>query len=68
MSLTILLTFVLITAAQVAAPGPSTVFLVNNAITYCPRRAIVALSGDHHPGVVVSHRRWRALNQQGWFG
>lgn len=46
MSLTTLLTFVLISAAQVAAPGPSTVFLVNNAIAYGPRRAIVALSGD----------------------
>jgi threonine/homoserine/homoserine lactone efflux protein len=46
MSLTTFVTFVLISAAQVAAPGPSTVFLVNNAIIYGPRRAIVALSGD----------------------
>lgn len=46
MSLTTFVTFVLISAAQVATPGPSTVFLVNNAITYGPRRAIVALSGD----------------------
>ncbi|AMJ60010.1 hypothetical protein AXW83_06600 [Bosea sp. PAMC 26642] len=36
----------LISTAQVATPGPSTVFPVNNAITYGPRRAIVALSGD----------------------
>jgi len=46
MSLTTFLTFVLISAAQVATLGPSTVFLVNNAIAYGPRRAIVALSGD----------------------
>lgn len=39
-------TFVLISAAQVATPGPSTVFLLNNAIMYGPRRAILALSGD----------------------
>ncbi len=46
MSFTALMSFVLISAAQVATPGPSTVFLVNNAIAYGPRRAIVALSGD----------------------
>ncbi len=46
MSLATFMTFVLISAAQAATPGPSTVFLVNNAITYGPRRAIVALSGD----------------------
>lgn len=46
MSLATFVTFVLISAAQVATPGPSTVFLVNNAIAYGPRRAIVALSGD----------------------
>ncbi|MDZ4367867.1 MAG: LysE family translocator [Afipia sp.] len=46
MSLTTVVTFVLISAAQVATPGPSTIFLVNNAITYGPRRAILALSGD----------------------
>jgi homoserine/homoserine lactone efflux protein len=39
-------TFVLIAAAQVATPGPSTVFLLDNAIRYGPRRAILALSGD----------------------
>lgn len=39
-------TFVLIAAAQVATPGPSTVFLLNNAVKYGPRRAILALSGD----------------------
>lgn len=46
MSLTTFITFVLISAAQVATPGPSTIFLLNNAIVYGARRAILALSGD----------------------
>ena len=46
MSLTTYLSFVLISAAQVAAPGPSTVFLVNNSILFGRKRAIFALSGD----------------------
>ena len=40
------LTFVLVSAAQVAAPGPSTLFIVNNAIAYGWRRSLGALSGD----------------------
>lgn len=46
MSLTAYLSFILISAAQVATPGPSTVFLVNNSILFGRRRAIFALSGD----------------------
>ncbi|MBO1077331.1 LysE family translocator [Roseomonas marmotae] len=46
MGFTTFATFVLIGAAQVASPGPSTVFLLNNAIMYGPRRAILVLSGD----------------------
>ncbi|KRE09734.1 lysine transporter LysE [Bosea sp. Root381] len=46
MSFTTFVAFVLISAAQVATPGPSTVFLLNNALAYGARRAIVALSGD----------------------
>lgn len=40
------LTFVVISAAQVATPGPSTLFIVNNAIAHGWRRALGALSGD----------------------
>lgn len=40
------LTFVVVSAAQTAAPGPSTLFIVNNAIAYGWRRALGALSGD----------------------
>ena len=40
------LTFVVVSAAQVAAPGPSTLFIVNNAIAYGWRRSLGALSGD----------------------
>lgn len=46
MSLTAFIAFVLVSAAQVATPGPSTIFLLNNAIVYGAGRAIVALSGD----------------------
>jgi homoserine/homoserine lactone efflux protein len=40
------LTFVIVSAAQAATPGPSTLFIVNNAIAYGWRRALVVLSGD----------------------
>ena len=40
------LTFVIVSTAQAATPGPSTLFIVNNAITYGWRRALVVLSGD----------------------
>ena len=40
------LTFVIVSAAQVATPGPSTLFIVNNAIAHGWRRALGALSGD----------------------
>ncbi|QDL94107.1 LysE family translocator (plasmid) [Paroceanicella profunda] len=38
--------FLLICAVQSATPGPSTLLLVNNAIAFGWRRALVALSGD----------------------
>ncbi|MEQ9815512.1 MAG: LysE family translocator [Azospirillaceae bacterium] len=40
------LTFVVVSAAQSATPGPSTLFIVNNAMAYGWRRALGALSGD----------------------
>jgi threonine/homoserine/homoserine lactone efflux protein len=40
------LTFVIVSAAQAATPGPSTLFIVNNAIAYGWRRAIAVLIGD----------------------
>jgi len=40
------LTFVIVSAAQTATPGPSTLFIVNNAIAHGWRRALGALSGD----------------------
>ena len=40
------LTFVIVSAAQAAAPGPSTLFIVNNAVAYGWRRALAVLSGD----------------------
>lgn len=46
MELPAFLTFVLISAAQVATPGPSTLFIVNNAVAHGWRRAVGALSGD----------------------
>jgi homoserine/homoserine lactone efflux protein len=46
MSNTDYLLFVLIAAAQVGSPGPSTIFLVNNALTYGPSRAVWILTGD----------------------
>lgn len=46
MDLPAYLAFVMVSAAQAATPGPSTVFIVNNAIAYGSRRALAALSGD----------------------
>lgn len=46
MDLSAYLAFVVVSAAQVAAPGPSTLFIVNNALAFGRRRAIGALSGD----------------------
>jgi homoserine/homoserine lactone efflux protein len=46
MELSAFLTFVLISAAQVATPGPSTLFIVNNAVAHGWHRAVGALSGD----------------------
>lgn len=40
------LTFVLVSVAQTASPGPSTLFIVNNAIAHGWGRALGALSGD----------------------
>ncbi|SEB00129.1 LysE family translocator [Rubrimonas cliftonensis] len=40
------LTFVIVSAAQSATPGPSTLFIVNNAVAHGWRRALGALSGD----------------------
>jgi len=54
MSFTAFVTFVLISAAQVAIPGPSTILLLNNAIMYGPRRAILALSGDLVATVILA--------------
>jgi threonine/homoserine/homoserine lactone efflux protein len=46
MELPAYLTFVIVSAAQVATPGPSTLFIVNNAVAHGWRRALGALSGD----------------------
>jgi threonine/homoserine/homoserine lactone efflux protein len=46
MSVTQYVTFVLVAAAQTATPGPSTVFLVNNALTLGRGRAVMVLTGD----------------------
>ncbi|QHQ35399.1 LysE family translocator [Algicella marina] len=46
MELPAYLTFLLVSATQAATPGPSTVFIVNNAIAHGWRRALAALSGD----------------------
>ena len=40
------LAFLLVSALQSATPGPSTLFIVNNAIAHGWRRALAALSGD----------------------
>ncbi|MEX1235717.1 MAG: LysE family translocator [Roseovarius sp.] len=46
MDLSAYLTFVIVSAVQTATPGPSTLFIVNNAVTHGWRRALGALSGD----------------------
>jgi threonine/homoserine/homoserine lactone efflux protein len=46
MSLTDYFLFALIAVVQVGSPGPSTIFLINNALVYGPGRAILILSGD----------------------
>lgn len=46
MDLSAYLTFVIVSAAQTATPGPSTLFIVNNAVAHGWRRALGALSGD----------------------
>lgn len=46
MELSSYLGFVLVSAAQVATPGPSTLFLVNNALSMGRFRALFPLSGD----------------------
>lgn len=46
MSLIDYLLFALIAVAQVGSPGPSTIFLINNALVYGPGRALWILSGD----------------------
>lgn len=38
--------FAFIAVAQVGSPGPSTIFLINNALIYGPGRAIWILTGD----------------------
>ncbi|MEQ8291170.1 MAG: LysE family translocator [Roseovarius sp.] len=40
------LTFLIVSAVQTATPGPSTLFIVNNAVAHGWRRALGALSGD----------------------
>ncbi|MFN3210145.1 MAG: LysE family translocator [Roseovarius sp.] len=40
------LTFVIVSAVQTATPGPSTLFIVNNAVAHGWRRAFGTLSGD----------------------
>ena len=46
MELSAYLAFALVSAAQSATPGPSTLFLVNNSLAFGWRRAVGALSGD----------------------
>lgn len=46
MSLTDYLLFALIAVVQVGSPGPSTIFLINNALMYGPGRAMWVLTGD----------------------
>lgn len=46
MELPAYLTFLFVSVTQAATPGPSTVFIVNNAVAYGWRRALAALSGD----------------------
>ena len=46
MELSAYLAFALVSAAQSATPGPSTLFLVNNSLAFGWCRAVGALSGD----------------------
>lgn len=46
MELSSFIAFILVAAVQTGTPGPSTLFLVNNALVVGPTRALVALSGD----------------------
>jgi threonine/homoserine/homoserine lactone efflux protein len=46
MLLTDHLLFALIAVVQVGSPGPSTIFLINNALMYGPGRAVLILTGD----------------------
>jgi threonine/homoserine/homoserine lactone efflux protein len=46
MSLTDYFLFALIAVVQVGSPGPSTIFLINNALIYGPARAVWILTGD----------------------
>lgn len=46
MDLPAYLTFLFVSVTQAATPGPSTLFIVNNAVAYGWRRALAALSGD----------------------
>lgn len=46
MEISAYLAFLFVSATQAATPGPSTIFIVNNAVAYGWRRALAALSGD----------------------
>jgi threonine/homoserine/homoserine lactone efflux protein len=46
MSPTDYLLFAFIAVVQVGSPGPSTIFLINNALIYGPGRATLILTGD----------------------
>ncbi|GAB7529976.1 LysE family translocator [Pseudomonas sp. 3A(2025)] len=46
MSLTDYVLFALIAVVQVGSPGPSTIYLINNALVYGPGRAVWILTGD----------------------
>lgn len=46
MLLTDYVLFALIAVVQVGSPGPSTIFLINNALLYGPGRAVWILTGD----------------------
>lgn len=46
MELPAYLTFLFVSVTQAATPGPSTLFIVNNAVAHGWRRALAALSGD----------------------
>lgn len=46
MSFTDYVLFALIAIVQVGSPGPSTIYLINNALVYGPGRAVWILTGD----------------------